>query len=66
MLSYLEHDVAFDTKELADDRVRSGIVRPCPVSAMRAYLEEIGAAVWAPGGAAAATLDGLALAERCE
>ena len=66
MLSYLEHDVAFDTKELADDRVRSGIARPCPVSAMRAYLEEIGAAVWAPGSAAAATLDGLALAERCE
>ena len=60
MLSYLEHDVSVSTRTDTDrvDRVRTGIVRPRTVASMRVYLQDVGADVWAPGGAAASMLAG--------
>ena len=60
MLSYLENDVSIAESIGAErvDRVRTGIVRPRTVASMRVYLQDVGAEVWAPGGAAASTLAG--------
>ena len=60
MLSYLEYDISIGERneEGALDRVRTGIVRPYTVVSMSAYLQDICADIWAPGGAAASTLAG--------